>query len=223
MELRRRKPRDDDTAAGDRTERTGATTRSGRDDVDHIQHRNDQDASFADRPGSEAAAADAVVGAAVRGGSLLMLLAFVQRASTFVLNVLLQRAMLSAAASDTRQPRNSALEEYGAAAITLDLISSTALFLAREPFRVALARSKVPIADEKTWVAGGNKGAASPGQQLTEERERARRWRRRREAYRRRFVNTAWISAPVGLAFAGLVRLAYPWVISNDDFQGVEE
>ncbi|CBJ26892.1 conserved unknown protein [Ectocarpus siliculosus] len=151
-----------------------------------------------------------------------MLLAFVQRASTFVLNVLLQRAMLSAAASDTRQPRNSALEEYGAAAITLDLISSTALFLAREPFRVALARSKVPIADEKTWVAGGNKGVA-PGQQLTGERERARRRRRRREAYRRRFVNTAWISAPVGLAFAGLVRLAYPWVIRNDDFQGVEE
>ncbi|CAN0056667.1 unnamed protein product [Ectocarpus sp. 13 AM-2016] len=132
--------------------------------------------------------------------------------------------MLSAEASDTRQPRNSALEEYGAAAITLDLISSTALFLAREPFRVALARSKVPIADENTWVAGGNKGAASSGQQLTGERERARRRRRRRrEAYRRRFVNTAWISAPVGLAFAGLVRLAYPWVIRNDDFQGLEE
>ncbi|CAB1100987.1 unnamed protein product [Ectocarpus sp. CCAP 1310/34] len=222
MELRRRKPRDDDTAAGDRTERTGAA-QSERDYVHYSQHRNDQDASFADRPGSEAATADAVVGAAVRGGYLLMLLAFVQRASTFVLNVLLQRAMLSAATSDTRQPRNSALEEYGAATITLDLISSTALFLAREPFRVALARSKVPIADENTWVAGGNEGAASTGQQLTGERERARRRRRRREAYRRRFVNTAWISAPVGLAFAGLVRLAYPWVIRNDDFQGVEE
>lgn len=130
--------------------------------------------------------------------------------------------MLSAAASDTHQPRSSALEEYGAAAITLDLISSTALFLAREPFRVALARSKVPIADEKTWGVGGDKGVASPGQQLTGERERARR-RRRREAYRRRFVNTAWISAPVGLAFAALVRLAYPWAIRNDDFDGVEE
>ncbi|CAN0508981.1 unnamed protein product, partial [Ectocarpus sp. 12 AP-2014] len=223
MALRRRKPRDDGTAASDGTERTGATTRSERDDVDYSQHRNDQDASIADRTGSEAAAADAVVGAAVRGGSLLMLLAFVQRASTFVLNVLLQRAMLSAAASGTHQPRTSALEEYGAAAITLDLISSTALFLAREPFRVALARSKVPTADENTWMAGGNKGAASTGQQLTGERERARRRRRRREAYRRRFVNTAWISAPVGLAFAGLVRLAYPWVIRNDDFQGVEE
>ncbi|CAM9836960.1 unnamed protein product [Ectocarpus fasciculatus] len=211
MELRRRKRRDDDTAAGDGTERPGATTT-----------QSDQSTSFADQRGSEATAADAVVGAAVRGGSLLMLLALIQRASTFVLNVLLQRAMLSAAASDTHQPRSSALEEYGAAAITLDLISSTALFLAREPFRVALARSKVPIADEKTWGVGGDKGVASPGQQLAGEREWARR-RRRREAYRRRFVNTAWISAPVGLAFAGLVRLAYPWVIRNDDFDGVEE
>jgi hypothetical protein len=35
-----------------------------------------------------------VVGAAVRGGGLLMLLAFLQRASTFCLNILLQRSMM---------------------------------------------------------------------------------------------------------------------------------
>ncbi|CAM9613792.1 unnamed protein product, partial [Ectocarpus fasciculatus] len=67
MELRRRKRRDDDTAAGDGTERPGATTT-----------QCDQSTSFADQRGSEATAADAVVGAAVRGGSLLMLLALIQ-------------------------------------------------------------------------------------------------------------------------------------------------
>lgn len=100
----------------------------------------------------------------------------------------------------------SALEEYGAAAITLELISSTALFLAREPFRVALARSR---------------GSAKVGQCM--KGEEAAMEREQREAYRRRFVNTAWLSAPVGLAFAALVRATYPWLIRNDDFDGVEE
>ena len=48
--------------------------------------------------------------------------------------------------SSSGSTSSSALEAYGAAAITLELISSTALFLAREPFRVALARSRVPSA-----------------------------------------------------------------------------
>eukprot|EP00752_Nemacystus_decipiens_P014738 g13124.t3 len=167
---------------------------------------------------SSEAAADAVVGAAVRGGSLLMLLALVQRASTFVLNVLLQRAMLSEEASASRsgldthdnssEPASSALEAYGAAAITLELISSTALFLAREPFRVALARSRVPT-EASVDAAGGGGSAVEGGC--------------RREAYRRRFVNTAWVSAPVGLAFAAFVRLTYRRVIQNDAFEGVEE
>lgn len=135
-----------------------------------------------------------------------------QRASTFVLNVLLQRAMLSTTdssstttAADTGRA-TSALEEYGAAAITLELISSTALFLAREPFRVALARSRV---SNKTvsGMAGGEVGGDIE----------------RREAYRQRFVNTAWLSAPVGLAFAAVVRLVYPWIIGNQAFVGIEE
>ena len=147
-----------------------------------------------------------------------------QRASTFVLNVLLQRAMLSedpASSSDdpnnnnnsndNNEPTTSALEAYGAAAITLELISSTALFLAREPFRVALARSRVPTdaAADATAGGGGGGGAGDSGC--------------RREAYRRRFVNTAWVAAPVGLAFAVFVRLAYRWVIPNDAFDGVGE
>lgn len=101
----------------------------------------------------------------------------------------------------------SALEHYGAAAITLELISSTALFLAREPFRVALARSRVPQ-PEAMQHSGGEETASD---------------RVRREEYRRRFVNTAWLSAPVGLAFAAVVRLTYPWIIRNDAFDGVEE
>lgn len=96
----------------------------------------------------------------------------------------------------------SALEEYGAAAITLELISSTALFIAREPFRVALARSRV----------------SSDALQDIGDREKEQR-----EAYRQRFVNTAWLSAPVGLAFAAFVWLAYPWVLRNDAFNGVKE
>lgn len=117
---------------------------------------------------------------------------------------------------------SSALEAYGAAAITLELISSTALFLAREPFRVALARSRVPTATDDVAVAASRRGGdgATPGSNVVEG-GRAGWWRR--EAYRRRFVNTAWISAPVGLAFAALVRLTYPWVIRNDAFDGVEE
>lgn len=131
-----------------------------------------------------------------------------QRASTFILNVLLQRAMLSGAEnistlSDTPESTDrttSALEEYGAAAITLKLISSTALFLAREPFRVALARSRsAPLEDDHGGPA------------------------KDKEAYRRRFVNTAWVSAPVGLAFTMVVWLAYPWIIKNDAFHGVRE
>lgn len=125
----------------------------------------------------------------------------------------------------------SALEEYGAAAVTLELISSTALFLAREPFRVALARSRAPDSDdtEAGGVRGNGDAAARRqhqhgGQEQQQEglveREKARK---RRQAYRQRFVNTAWISAPVGLAFTALVRVAYPWVIRNDAFEGVEE
>ena len=156
-----------------------------------------------------------------------------QRASTFVLNVLLQRAMLSAdsptpSSSDASTPDNSsssgstsssALEAYGAAAITLELISSTALFLAREPFRVALARSRVPSAAAAAGAAAA--AADSDGEAGRGDREQA--GRRRREAYRRRFVNTAWVAAPAGVAFAALVWLAYPWVIQNDAFGGVEE
>lgn len=107
---------------------------------------------------------------------------------------------------ETRQ--TSALEQYGAAAITLELISSTALFLAREPFRVALARSRVPRPEVRKHMVDDEEMA----------RETARR-----EAHRRRFVNTAWLSAPVGVAFATVVRLAYPWIIRNDAFDGVEE
>eukprot|EP00903_Cladosiphon_okamuranus_P013314 g12409.t1 len=208
MELRRRKREGETTSTG----KTSDTDPGGE------VHINRSSSS------SSEAAADAVVGAAVRGGSLLMLLALIQRASTFVLNVLLQRAMLSehpASSSDPNatsyndsidEPASSALEAYGAAAITLELISSTALFLAREPFRVSLARSRVPADAEAADAAatGGSPVEGGP--------ERCRR-----EAYRRRFVNTAWVSAPVGLAFAVFVRLAYRWVIRNDAFDGVEE
>lgn len=123
------------------------------------------------------------------------------------------------------RPESSALEEYGAAAVTLELISSTALFLSREPFRVALARSRAPNSDD-TKPEGERRGnAATQTQQQQQqdglvEREKARRGR---QAYLQRFVNTAWLSAPVGLAFAGLVRVAYPWVIRNDAFEGVEK
>lgn len=56
----------------------------------------------------------------------------------------------------TGRRATSALEAYGAAAITLELISSTALFLAREPFRVALARSRAPA--EAREVGRGGEG-----------------------------------------------------------------
>lgn len=101
----------------------------------------------------------------------------------------------------------SALEEYGAAAITLELISSTILFLAREPFRVALARSGV-MRNKDDNSAGAAHGAKQ---------------RDMREVYRRRFVNTAWLSAPVGISFAAVVRLAYPRIIQNEAFNGVAE
>lgn len=118
----------------------------------------------------------------------------------------------------TTSATSSALEAYGAAAITLELISSTALFLAREPFRVALARSRVPSA---TTAAIAAAAVASDGDAGRGDRERAGRLRR--EAYRRRFVNTAWVAAPAGVAFAAIVRLVYPWVIQNDAFGGIEE
>ncbi|CAM9430217.1 unnamed protein product [Choristocarpus tenellus] len=138
---------------------------------------------------------EAVVGAAVRGGSLLMLLAFLQRGSTFVLNLLLQREMIAEEQGrGGRAGRSFGLEEYGAACITLELISSTVLFLAREPFRLALARSR---------VLSLSQGAD--------------------ESMRRRLVNTAWLAAPVGLFSAVLVHTLYPWVIRNDDFIGVKE
>lgn len=101
----------------------------------------------------------------------------------------------------------SALEEYGAAAITLELISSTALFLAREPFRVALARSR----------------SAPLGASRDDDHRGPAKDKERQEAYRRRFVNTAWVSAPVGLAFTAVVWQTYPWIIKNDAFHGVQE
>lgn len=119
--------------------------------------------------------------------------------------------------NNNSEPTSSALEAYGAAAITLELISSTALFLAREPFRVALARSRVPSA--LAAAAGGSSSSSTGGEEGGRE---GSGWIRR-EAYRRRFVNTAWVSAPIGLAFAALVRLTYRWVIRNDAFDGVEE
>lgn len=114
----------------------------------------------------------------------------------------------------TGRGATSALEEYGAAAITLELISSTALFLAREPFRVALARSRAPAEARR-----GGEG----GEGVGERREREETQQQEEQQQRRCFVNTAWLSAPVGLAFAGVVQLAYPWVIRNDAFYGVEE
>ncbi|CAM9965919.1 unnamed protein product, partial [Discosporangium mesarthrocarpum] len=134
-------------------------------------------------------AAEAVVGAAVRGGSLLMLLALLQRASTFVLNILLQRAILVDGRGEGDVGHTSALEQYGAASITLELISSTALFVAREPFRLALTRSRV-------LSKGGD------------------------ETLRRRFVNTAWLSVPVGLVSVATVHWIYPVLIHNEDFSG---
>lgn len=127
-----------------------------------------------------------------------------QRASTFVLNVLLQRAMLAEEGRDEHvtDPRvsrrqTSTFEDYGAAAITLELISSTTLFLAREPFRVALARSPIPAIAARSSTGG---------------------------AYRQRLVNTAWLSAPVGFVFTVMVRaLVYPWLLSNDEFDRVQE
>lgn len=44
-----------------------------------------------------------------------------------------------------------------------------------------------------------------------------------REAYRRRFVNTAWLSAPIGVTFAAVVWSVYPWLIQSEAFLGVEE
>lgn len=126
--------------------------------------------------------------------------------------------MLSAGSDDdddlrdkTGRGATSALEEYGAAAITLELISSTALFLAREPFRVALARSRAPA--EARGSGGDGDGAGG----------RKRREEKQQQQQRRRFVNTAWLSAPVGLAFVGVVQLTYPWAIRNDAFYGVED
>eukprot|EP00953_Heterococcus_sp_UTEX-ZZ885_P011520 6670-Heterococcus_DN1.PRE.3 len=78
-----------------------------------------------------------VVGAAVRGGGLLMLLAFLQRASTFCLNILLQRSMMG----------SKDFAAYGAASIGLELMLSTILFISREPFRLALCR-KGGLADQ---------------------------------------------------------------------------
>ncbi|CAN0074076.1 unnamed protein product [Scytosiphon promiscuus] len=247
MELRRRKDRDRAAAADDSGKGAGTSTAEGLDGAPHRQLSpllNKEEGAAIEQPSSEDAA-DAVVGAAVRGGSLLMLLALVQATSTFILNVLLQRAMLSAdsdpdssshdSANSHPSGSSSALEEYGAAAVTLELISSTALFLAREPFRVALARSRAPNAHNAKIEGGvrGDGGASAWRQEqhggvkqqqqheegLVEKDEA----RRRRQAYRQRFVNTAWISAPVGLAFAALVRAAYPWVIRNDAFEGVTE
>lgn len=106
--------------------------------------------------------------------------------------------------SENTDRTTSALEEYGAAAITLELISSTALFLAREPFRVALARSRsAPLDASREDDHGGSA--------------------KDKEAYRRRFVNTAWVSAPVGLVFTAVVWLTYPWIINNEEFHGVRE
>lgn len=76
-----------------------------------------------------------LVGAAVRGGGLLMFLAVLQRGSTFILNILLQRAAIGTAA----------FKAYGAASISLELLLSTILFLSREPFRLALARDETKL------------------------------------------------------------------------------
>lgn len=83
MELRRRKDRVHGATAGDSSE---AADRISAEGIDGDQHRqqghqvNEDNRGRGDvvaQPSSEAAA-DAVVGAAVRGGSLLMLLALVQ-------------------------------------------------------------------------------------------------------------------------------------------------
>lgn len=62
-----------------------------------------------------------------------MFLALLQRSTTFLMSLALQRKVLLEGAA-------SEVEIYGAANISLELLLSTLLFIAREPFRVALAR-----------------------------------------------------------------------------------
>lgn len=86
----------------------------------------------------------------------------------------------------------SALEEYGAAAITLELISSTALFLSREPLRIALARSCAPLDT-------GGEGSAEQSAVGLVGRSRARRYV---EILAPRFLERCCLGISVGYAAA---------------------
>ncbi|CAM9674586.1 unnamed protein product [Chrysoparadoxa australica] len=128
-----------------------------------------------------------VVSAATKGGSLLMMMALVQRVTTFSLNLLLQRSMMGPDAENNRVQ----LEAYGAAAISLELLLSMAVFLRREPFRLALARSS----------------ALHSASSL-----------RSREA--QQVVNVAWLSLPFGILTSALVWRLFPLLLGLSNPSG---